>query len=139
MSQYPVPSTWQHVPFLFTHYSPLTLQSVPSMNNTTMGSKEILQYVKSHSSGKVKIAFTDMDGIMRGKYISAEKFSSSVDNGTSFCDVIFGWDAADAVYDNVQFTGWHTGYPDCPARFDLSTFRKIPWENGVPFFFGRDN
>ena len=101
-----------------------------------MGSKEILQYVKAHPSGKVKIAFTDMDGILRGKYISAEKFSSSISDGTSFCDVIFGWDAGDAVYDNVQFTGWHTGYPDCPARLDLSTFRKIPWEDGVPFFLG---
>jgi len=84
-----------------------------------MGSKEILQYVKAHPSGKVKIAFTDMDGILRGKYISAEKFSSAVNDGTSFCDVIFGWDAGDVVYDNVQFTGWHTGYPDCPARLDL--------------------
>ena len=101
-----------------------------------MGSKEILQYVKAHPSGKVKIAFTDMDGILRGKYISAEKFSSAVNDGTSFCDVIFGWDAGDVVYDNVQFTGWHTGYPDCPARLDLSSFRKTPWEEGVPFFLG---
>jgi glutamine synthetase len=53
-----------------------------------------------------------------------------------FCDVIFGWDAGDVVYDNIQFTGWHTGYPDCPAIIDISTFRKIPWENDVPFFLG---
>jgi glutamine synthetase len=53
-----------------------------------------------------------------------------------FCDVVFGWDAGDVVYDNVEYTGWHTGYPDCPAAVDLSTFRKIPWENDVPFFLG---
>ncbi len=101
-----------------------------------MTSNEIIQYVKDHPSGKVKIAFTDIDGILRGKYISAEKFISFVQNGSAFCDVIFGWDAADLAYDNVQYTGWHTGYPDAPARIDLSTFRKIPWENDVPFFLG---
>lgn len=101
-----------------------------------MTSNEIIQYVKDHPSGKVKIAFTDIDGVLRGKYISAEKFISVVKNGSAFCDVIFGWDAADLAYDNVQYTGWHTGYPDAPARIDLSTFRKIPWENDVPFFLG---
>ncbi len=58
-----------------------------------MDIKEILPYIKNHESGKVKIAFTDIDGILRGKYISAEKFLSIIDSGTSFCDVIFGWDS----------------------------------------------
>lgn len=101
-----------------------------------MNTKEIIQYVKDHPSGKVKIAITDIDGILRGKYISSEKFLSVMGNGMGVCDVIFGWDAGDAVYDNVQYTGWHTGYPDSPAVLDLNTFRKIPWENDVPFFLG---
>ena len=104
-----------------------------------MTNKETLQYVKDHPSGKVKIAFTDIDGILRGKYISTEKFLSVIESGTTFCDVIFGWDAADVVYDNVNYTGWHTGYPDCPATIDINTFRKIPWENDVPFFLGELN
>ena len=57
--------------------------------------KEILPYVKNHASGKVKIAITDIDGILRGKYISTEKFLSIADAETGFCDVIFGWDSAD--------------------------------------------
>ena len=101
-----------------------------------MNKSEILQYVKDHPSGKVKIAFTDIDGILRGKYISTEKFLSVCESTTGFCDVIFGWDAGDIAYDNSRFTGWHTGYPDCPARIDLATFRKIHWENDVPFFLG---
>ena len=101
-----------------------------------MDKNEIIQYVKDHPSGKVKIALTDIDGILRGKYISTEKFLSVVDGNTGFCDVIFGWDSNDAAYDNVKYTGWHTGYPDAPATIDLSTFRKIPWENDVPFFLG---
>ena len=101
-----------------------------------MNTNEILQYVKDYPSGKVKIALTDIDGILRGKYISAEKFLSVIDSNTGFCDVIFGWDSNDLAYDNVAYTGWHTGYPDAPAKIDLSTFRKIPWENDVPFFLG---
>ncbi|HTJ49860.1 MAG TPA: hypothetical protein VL443_10430, partial [Cyclobacteriaceae bacterium] len=101
-----------------------------------MTTKAILDYVKNHPSGKVKVAFTDIDGILRGKYISVEKFLSVIDNQTSFCDVIFGWDAADVAYDKGTFTGWHTGYPDSPASLDINTFRKIPWENDIPFFLG---
>ena len=101
-----------------------------------MNKNEIIEYVKQHPSGKVKIAFTDIDGILRGKYISTGKFLSVCESTTGFCDVIFGWDAGDVAYDNSQFTGWHTGYPDAPAKIDLTAFRKIPWENDVPFFIG---
>jgi len=101
-----------------------------------MTNKEIIKSVKDHPSGKVKIAFADIDGILRGKYISTEKFISAIENGLGFCDVILGWDAGDTTYDNVQYTGWHTGYPDSPAVVDINTFRKIPWENDVPFFLG---
>ncbi len=101
-----------------------------------MDKNEIIQYINQHPSGKVKIAFTDIDGVLRGKYISTEKFLSVYEGHTSFCDVIFGWDAADLAYDNGSYTGWHTGYPDASALIDLSTFRKIPWENDLPFFLG---
>ncbi len=99
-----------------------------------MTEKQIIDYVKNHPSGKVKLAITDIDGILRGKYISTDKFLSVVSGNIGFCDVVFGWDSSDVAYDNVKFTGWHTGYPDTPARLGVSTFRKIPWENDVPFF-----
>jgi glutamine synthetase len=101
-----------------------------------MTDQEIIDYVKNHSSGKVKIAFTDMDGVLRGKYISVDKFLTAIDSTANVCDVIFGWDMSDVCYDNSKFTGWHTGYPDSPAKLDINTFRKIPWENDVPFFLG---
>lgn len=101
-----------------------------------MNNSEILDYVKGHPAGKVKIAFTDIDGVLRGKYIATEKFLAVAESGLGVCDVIFGWDMGDVAYDNVQYTGWHTGYPDAPATIDLATFRKIPWENDLPFFLG---
>lgn len=101
-----------------------------------MDLKEIIQYVKTHPSGMVKIAYSDTDGVLRGKYIATEKFLSLVEKDSHFCDVIFGWDMADTAYNNVKFTGWHTGYPDAATRIDFNTFRKIPWEDGLPFFLG---
>ncbi|TCD04554.1 glutamine synthetase [Pedobacter frigidisoli] len=98
--------------------------------------KEILDYVKNHPSGKVKVAVADIDGILRGKYIAAEKFASLLEGRLGFCDVTFGWDAGDVAYENGKYTGWHTGYPDAQVKIDISTFRKIPWENDVPFFLG---
>ena len=101
-----------------------------------MTEKQILEYVKNHPAGKVKLAITDIDGIMRGKYISTEKFMGIVVGNLGFCDVVFGWDAGDVAYDNNSYTGWHSGYPDAKAILDLGTFRKIPWENDLPFFLG---
>jgi glutamine synthetase len=99
-----------------------------------MKEEEIIQYVKNHQDQKVKLAITDIDGVLRGKYISAEKFLGAVKGNLGVCNVVFGWDANDVAYDNTQYTGWHSGYPDAPAKIDLSTFRKIPWENDIPFF-----
>ncbi|MEL7533948.1 MAG: glutamine synthetase family protein [Bacteroidota bacterium] len=99
-----------------------------------MSPERIKEYVSQHPAGKVKLAITDVDGILRGKVIHRDKFMSVIKSGFGFCDVVFGWDAADESYDNAQITGWHTGYPDAQARIDLDTFRKIPWEGELPFF-----
>lgn len=95
---------------------------------------DILKRFEEHRIERVKLGVFDIDCILRGKYISLEKFRSAAEGGLGFCDVIFGWDSADVLYDNVQVTGWHTGYPDAPARIDLSSFRLIPWEPGTAFF-----
>jgi len=99
------------------------------------GHRRVLEEVEKSDFGKVKVAVTDLDGILRGKYLHKDKFLSAVEGqGFGFCNVVFGWDSADVCYDNCQFTGWHSGYPDTNAKVDLSTFRKIPWEADLPFF-----
>lgn len=96
----------------------------------------IIEEIRRAPGNKVKVAITDVDGIMRGKYLHKDKFLSAIDGGFGFCNVIFGWDAADVCYDNATYTGWHTGYPDAHARIDLDTFRHVPWDSSVPFFLG---
>ena len=89
-----------------------------------MTNQQIIAYVNAHPSGKVKLAIADIDGVLRGKYISKQKFMSVIEGELGFCDVVFGWDMADVCYDNGTFTGWHSGYPDAKAKLDLSTFRE---------------
>ncbi len=96
--------------------------------------KELQERFEQHAIRRVKLGTFDIDGVLRGKHVSVEKFWSAAEGELGFCDVIFGWDIGDVLYDNVKFTGWHTGYPDSAARIDLATFRVIPWEPGTAFF-----
>ena len=84
----------------------------------------------------IKVGAFDIDGILRGKYISAKKFESALDDGFGFCDVVLGWDSKDQLYDNVRFTGWHTGFPDANVRVLPESCRVLPWEAPMLFFLG---
>lgn len=96
--------------------------------------ERIRQQFVEQNVQRVKVGGFDVDGILRGKYISLEKFWSAIEGGLGFCDVIFGWDSGDQLYDRARVTGWHTGYPDTPAVIDLDTLRMIPWEPGTAAF-----
>ncbi len=82
----------------------------------------------------VKVGLFDNDGVMRGKYMSREKFFSSLEKGFAFCDVVLGWDVKDQLYDNISYTGWHTGYPDAPVRILPDSCREIPFEGDMLLF-----
>jgi glutamine synthetase len=85
---------------------------------------------------RVKVGVFDVDGILRGKYMSREKFLSALEGGFGFCDVVLGWDSNDQLYDNVRYTGWHTAYPDAPVRILPETCRDLPWEPNTLLFLG---
>jgi glutamine synthetase len=93
-----------------------------------------LEAVRQSGSGKVKVAVSDIDGVLRGKYLHLDKFFGAAESGFGFCDVVFGWDSSDSCYDNTTLTGWHHGFPDALARIDLDTQRRVPWDADVPFF-----
>lgn len=84
---------------------------------------------------KVKLAGIDVDGILRGKLVSKKKFLSIAEEGFGFCSVIFGWDMHDRTYfRELAISTKENGYRDLVAIPDLKSFRRIPWENNVPFF-----
>jgi glutamine synthetase len=96
--------------------------------------EEAHRYVSDSGVRQVKLGVADVDGILRGKYVSRDKFLGILEKGFGFCDVIVGWDSNDQLYDNVTYTGWHTGYPDATARVLPETGRLLPFENDMPFF-----
>lgn len=84
---------------------------------------------------KVKVAGVDIDGLLRGKLMSKKKFLSIAKDGFGFCSVIYGWDMHDQTYfKELKISNAENGYRDMIAIPDLSTFRRIPWEDNVPFF-----
>ncbi len=93
----------------------------------------IEKLLNDRSVSLVRVGGFDLDGVLRGKYISKDKFLSALKDGFGFCDVIFGWDVGDNLYDRGTFTGWHTGFPDLLARIVPSTVRVVPWEPNTAF------
>lgn len=95
---------------------------------------DIVRKIADSPAEKIKVAVTDIDGVLRGKYMLKSKFLSALQSGFGFCNVVFGWDSADVCYENSSYTGWQSGYPDATAKIDPKTFREIPWEQNQPFF-----
>ena len=112
---------------------------VTSKKNT-LAEHPSIQRVRASGAQKVKVAVSDIDGILRGKYLHRDKFLGAAEaypgGGFGFCDVVLGWDMMDSTYDNTTATGWQHGFPDALARLDLNSARNVPWDEGVPFFLG---
>lgn len=83
---------------------------------------------------QVHFAIIDIDGVLRGKIISVAKLKKAAKKELGFCNVIFGWDSGDLIYDGKGVTGWHTGFPDSLVTVDPATFRRTPWNKNAPFF-----
>ena len=95
---------------------------------------ELIARYEQEGITRIKLGFTDIDGVMRGKYISLEKFRNIAQGTSGFCDCVLGWDVDDQLYDNATFTGWHTAFPDALYRLDLNSERRLRDENNLPFF-----
>ncbi len=112
-------------------------RAAPRASSETQRDTQLaLKKVDESAAAKVKVAVTDIDGVLRGKYLNRDKFTSAIEGGFGFCDVVFGWDMTDSVYDNTTVTGWQHGFPDAMVRLDLATARHVPWDDHVPFFLG---
>jgi glutamine synthetase len=97
---------------------------------------DVSALIADRNPGHIKVGVFDIDGVMRGKYMSRAKFLSALKKGFGFCDVVLGWDLNDQLYDNVSYTGWHTGYPDAPVRILPGSCRELPFEDNMLFFLG---
>lgn len=86
-------------------------------------------WLRQQDATRVKVGVTDLDGILRTKYLSTDKVISSLEKGFGFCNVLFGWDSHDQLYDRQT----DAGFGDLPARLIPASRRNLPWENNLPF------
>lgn len=92
--------------------------------------KDLIKQLEAAPGAQVKIGVTDLDGVLRTKYLHRKKVISALKDGMGFCNVIFGWDSQDALYGHPVHD---PGFADSPARLQPETLRHIPWENNIPF------
>ena len=92
--------------------------------------EDAIRLVEASRLTHIKVAVSDIDGILRGKYLRKDKFLGALRSGFAFCNVVLGWDADDQMYDNATYTGWHTAYPDAMVRIVPESCRRLPLEQG---------
>ncbi|MYJ75243.1 MAG: glutamine synthetase [Gammaproteobacteria bacterium] len=95
---------------------------------------KIAEY-EARGARQAMLGLTDIDGVLRGKYVGFDKLKSLFAKGGGFCDCVFGWDVDDQLYDGGAVTGWHSGFPDARYRLLSASERALP-ESGTPYFVG---
>lgn len=96
-----------------------------------MDRAEITRLIEGDAIEYVKIGTPDIEGVYRGKRLSAHHFLNSLDDGIAQCNVIFGWDIAENILPNLKASNWEHGFADVILKPDLSTFKLVPWEERV--------
>jgi glutamine synthetase len=76
----------------------------------------------------VVLAFTDMQGRLQGKRLSAEFFLSEVaENYSEGCNYLLAVDVDMNTVDGYAMSSWARGYGDFVLVPDMSTLRHVPW------------
>jgi glutamine synthetase len=76
----------------------------------------------------VTLAFTDMQGRLQGKRLSAEYFFDEVvPHAAEGCNYLLAVDVDMNTVDGYEMSSWEHGYGDFVLRPDLSTLRRVPW------------
>jgi glutamine synthetase len=96
--------------------------------------RELRAAIASGEVREIEVHWSDHQGHPRGKRIDAASFlDRAAGQGFAFCDATLTWDIAGDVKPGLRLTDWDTGFPDFYAVPDLSTYRRLPWRDGVGF------
>ncbi len=92
-----------------------------------------VEEIERHDVHTVRIAYVDMQGVVRGKFLPASAFIELVERagGVYFCAATLAWDIQCDVIGGLSFSSWESGFEDLMAKPDLSTFRIVPWRDGT--------
>jgi glutamine synthetase len=79
----------------------------------------------------VRLLYTDLHGVARGKDIPIGHFLEMLEEGVAFCSVIMGTDLR-----HTPVVGGEQGYVDFSVRPDPDTLRIVPWQPEVAWCLG---
>ncbi|MEB3103679.1 glutamine synthetase family protein [Ferviditalea candida] len=85
--------------------------------------KERLNVLKQQGVKFVRLQFSDLHGISRGKVFPISEMERLPEHGIAFAGAVMTVDLRHNVV-----AGFETGLPDIIARPDLSTLVQLPWE-----------
>jgi glutamine synthetase len=98
----------------------------------TLSREGLDQLVEAGDIDTVIVAFSDMQGRLMGKRVSAAFFADQVaEEGAECCNYLFAVDVDMNTVKGYAMAGWDSGYGDMVMRPDLSTLRRIPWLPGT--------
>ena len=93
---------------------------------------ELHSAVASGEIDTVIVAFTDMQGRLVGKRVSARLFLEDImDHGAECCNYLLAVDVELNTVDGYALTSWESGYGDMAMIPDLGTLRRTPWLPGT--------
>jgi glutamine synthetase len=79
----------------------------------------------------VVLAFTDMQGRLQGKRLSAEFFLEEVaEHYSEGCNYLLAVDVEMNTVDGYAMSSWDRGYGDFVLVPDMATLRRLPWQPG---------
>ena len=79
----------------------------------------------------VRLLYTDLHGVARGKDIPIGHFGGMCEEGVAFCAAVMGTDLR-----HTPVVGGEEGYVDFAIRPDLDTLRAVPWQPEVAWCLG---
>src|SRR6516162_5203917 len=90
--------------------------------------EELRSAVGAGEIDTVVLAFTDMQGRLQGKRLSAEFFLEEVaEHYSEGCNYLLAVDVDMNTVDGYAMSSWERGYGDFVLRPDLATLRQVPW------------
>ncbi len=89
---------------------------------------DVRRILEERDAEHVTIAMTDMQGLLRGKYISRNKLLSVLDNGWGLAPLNLALDLDDVIMQAPGIADGSDGFADGSARLLPATCREIPWE-----------
>ncbi|KUI26785.1 glutamine synthetase family protein [Mycobacterium sp. GA-2829] len=93
---------------------------------------DLERMVAAREIDTVIVAFTDMQGRLTGKRISARLFVDDVaEHGAECCNYLLAVDVDNNTVDGYAISSWETGYGDMVMTPDFDTLRLVPWLPGT--------